>query len=54
MNETHNLMKLTVFRKILNDEIIKNIRLWDHRPLLTTYNQIQTLRQYYDFQNIDV
>jgi len=37
-----------------NDEIIKNIRLWDHRPLLTTYNQIQTLRQYYDFQNIDV
>ncbi len=37
-----------------NDEIIKNIRLWDHRPLLTTYNQIQTLRQYYDFQSIDV
>jgi len=37
-----------------NDEIVKNIRLWDHRPLLTTYNQIQTLRQYYDFQNIDV
>ncbi|MDZ7672623.1 MAG: UPF0182 family protein [Halanaerobiales bacterium] len=37
-----------------NSETIKNIRLWDPRPLLTTYNQIQSLRQYYQFQNVDV
>ena len=33
---------------------IKNIRLWDHRPLLDTYNQIQTIRTYYDFLDIDI
>ena len=37
-----------------NEEIISNIRLWDSRPLLSTYSQLQELRQYYDFQNIDV
>ncbi|MFO7814283.1 MAG: UPF0182 family protein [Halanaerobiales bacterium] len=37
-----------------NNEIISNIRLWDTRPLLSTYSQLQELRQYYDFQNIDV
>lgn len=46
--------KLTKEELEENDEIVKNIRLWDHRPLLTTYNQIQTLRQYYEFPNIDV
>lgn len=33
---------------------IRNIRLWDYRPLKQTYNQIQALRQYYEFQDIDV
>ena len=33
---------------------IKNIRLLDYRPLQTTYNQIQSIRQYYDFPDIDV
>ncbi len=28
--------------------------LWDYRPLLQTYNQIQALRQYYQFNDIDV
>ncbi len=37
-----------------NSEIISNIRLWDSRPLLSTYSQLQGLRQYYEFQNIDV
>ncbi len=31
-----------------------NIRLWDPEPLLTTYNQIQSIRLYYDFVGIDV
>ena len=40
---------------IANSELtIKNIRLWDHRPLLDTYNQIQTIRTYYDFLDIDI
>jgi uncharacterized membrane protein (UPF0182 family) len=33
---------------------IQNIRVWDERPLLQTYRQIQTIRLYYDFNNVDV
>lgn len=33
---------------------ILNVRLWDYRPLLQTYNQIQALRQYYVFNDIDI
>ncbi len=36
------------------NETIANIRLWDYRPMRTTYNQIQALRQYYQFQDIDI
>ncbi|MFS8888108.1 UPF0182 family protein, partial [Synechococcus sp. R55.1] len=35
-------------------ETIRNVRLWDYRPLLETYNQGQALRQYYAFNDIDV
>ena len=37
-----------------NPETIRNIRLWDHRPLLDTLNQIQSIRSYYTFVDIDV
>ena len=37
-----------------NNATIKNIRIWDERPLLRTYRQIQAIRLYYDFQNVDV
>jgi len=37
-----------------NPETIENIRLWDHRQLLETYNQIQVIRQYYEFSSLDV
>jgi uncharacterized protein len=33
---------------------IKNIRLWDHRPLLTTYGKLQEIRTYYKFLDVDV
>lgn len=33
---------------------LENIRLWDVRPLLTTYRQRQNIRQYYDFHDVDV
>ncbi|MBI4376720.1 MAG: UPF0182 family protein, partial [Elusimicrobia bacterium] len=36
-----------------NDLTIKNIRLWDHAPLLTTYGQLQEIRTYYDFMDVD-
>jgi uncharacterized membrane protein (UPF0182 family) len=34
--------------------IAKNIRLWDHRPLKSTFSQLQEFRLYYDFNNVDV
>jgi len=37
-----------------NEATINNIRLWDPRPLKDTYNQIQSIRLYYDFNDIDI
>jgi hypothetical protein len=37
-----------------NDATIKNIRLWDTRPLLATYSQLQEIRTYYKFTDIDI
>jgi len=36
-----------------NDATIKNIRLWDTEPLLKTYSQLQQIRTYYRFFDID-
>ncbi|MFA6345024.1 MAG: UPF0182 family protein [Syntrophales bacterium] len=36
-----------------NDLTIKNIRLWNHAPLLRTYSQIQEIRTYYKFRDVD-
>jgi uncharacterized protein len=33
---------------------IDNLRLWDYRPLLTTFGQEQILRSYYNFLDIDI
>ena len=37
-----------------NKAMIDNIRLWDWRPLLTTYKQLQLFRTYYDFVDVDI
>jgi uncharacterized protein len=37
-----------------NDATIQNIRWWDPRPLLDTYRQLQEIRLYYDFHDIDI
>ena len=37
-----------------NPLTINNVRVWDDRPLLTTYSQIQEIRTYYDFVDVDV
>jgi uncharacterized protein len=31
-----------------------SVRLWDYRPLLSAYQQLQALRQYYVFNDVDV
>jgi uncharacterized membrane protein (UPF0182 family) len=36
-----------------NQGTIQNIRLWDSRPLLQTYQQTQAIRLYYQFYNVD-
>ncbi len=46
--------KLTPEVTAANDATIQNIRWWDPRPLLDTYRQLQELRLYYDFHDIDV
>jgi len=37
-----------------NPGTIDNVRLWDPRPLLTTYNELQIFRTYYQFSDVDV
>jgi uncharacterized protein len=37
-----------------NDQTIKNIRLWDARPLLQSNRQLQQIRPYYKFANADI
>lgn len=37
-----------------SSEVFKNIRLWDYRPLLRTYSQLQEIRLYYTFNEVDI
>jgi uncharacterized membrane protein (UPF0182 family) len=37
-----------------NQTTIQNIRWWDPRPLLDTYRQLQEIRLYYDFRDVDI
>jgi uncharacterized membrane protein (UPF0182 family) len=34
-------------------DTFKSARLWDYRPLRTTLDQLQTVRRYYDFTDVD-
>ena len=63
--KAYNLDKIKVVNFEVNDRLsaqdlkqhdvtIQNIRIWDERPLLQTYRQIQAIRLYYDFNNVDV
>ena len=36
-----------------NISTIQNIRLWDEEPLLKTYSQLQQIRTYYHFKDVD-
>jgi len=37
-----------------NQVVLDNVRLWDYRPLLTTYAQLQSLRLYYTFTSVGI
>ncbi|MBO8128012.1 MAG: UPF0182 family protein [Peptococcaceae bacterium] len=37
-----------------NEDTVKNIRLWDWEPLKSTYSQMQEMRLYYEFKDIDI
>ena len=42
------------YEELVSDrETIDNIRLWDWRPIRQTYNQLQGLRRYYNFYDVD-
>jgi len=45
---------LTMADIMKNRLTIENIRIWDERPLQETYQQLQSIRLYYDFSGIDV
>ncbi len=36
-----------------NQATVQNIRIWDRDPLLDTFNQLQAIRTYYNFESID-
>ena len=36
-----------------NTPTLKNVRLWDHAPLLVTFGQLQEIRTYYRFVDVD-
>ena len=37
-----------------NQATLENVRLWDYRPLLSAYRQLQALRPYYVFGDVDI
>ena len=40
---------------VQNDQVtVNNLRLWDFAPLKDTYEQLQTIRTYYTFYDIDI
>ncbi|MGA7933266.1 MAG: UPF0182 family protein [Kovacikia sp.] len=42
-------------QSLQNDQpTLRNIRLWDYHPLLSTYKQLQEIRLYYQFSDVDV
>ncbi len=46
------IQNLTLQQVRENDPTVRNVRVWDHRPLLSTFQQIQEIRTYYDFLRV--
>ncbi len=45
---------LTPAQVVREADTFANARLWDYRPLGATLDQLQTVRQYYDFTDVDI
>jgi uncharacterized membrane protein (UPF0182 family) len=45
---------LTANALVLNQATIDNIRLWDWKPLMDTYSQMQEIRTYYRLHDVDI
>ena len=45
---------LSTAKLAANDGTIRNIRLWDQSTLLSSYNQLQQLRPYYQFTTVSI
>src|SRR6202171_1326592 len=42
-------------QEVQGDQVtVNNLRLWDYGPLKATYEQLQTIRTYYSFNDIDI
>lgn len=51
----HNAQDSITLTQILNHrDAIKNIRIWDQNLAVETYKQLQEIRLYYEFNNIDL
>ncbi len=53
-SDYHATGELTTAQLEANADILDNVRLWDWRPLRTTYEQLQEIRTYYTFADVDV
>ncbi len=49
-----NLKTVTAAELDANLTTLDNVRLWDYRPLLQTFKQLQELRLYYTFHDVDL
>jgi uncharacterized membrane protein (UPF0182 family) len=56
VNTENYVVENTLTRADLDDNqaTLRNIRLWDYRPLLSTYRQLQEIRLYYHFNDVDI
>ncbi len=52
--EFTNFQSLTAEDLNTNTGTIRNIRLWDYRPIKETFQQLQALRLYYRFHDVDL
>ena len=48
------VQKLDATALARNQATFENVRLWDPQPLLDAYRQLQLIRLYYDFHDVDV
>jgi uncharacterized protein len=54
VKEFRNNLNLTYKDIAKNSNTLNSIRLWDWRPLQQTYKQLQELKPYYQFNDVDV